>query len=59
MPIINNIFGCDAIVVCNPPCVNGACVKNDTCSCSAGYEGETCETPCEKIVCFYILYFSF
>ena len=29
-------------VVCNPPCENGACVANDTCSCSAGYEGVRC-----------------
>ena len=29
-------------VVCNPPCENGACVANDTCSCSAGYVGARC-----------------
>ena len=28
---------------CDPPCVNGACVSDDTCSCSNGFEGELCE----------------
>ncbi len=30
-------------VVCDPPCVNGACVQNNNCSCSEGYEGDTCD----------------
>ena len=30
------------IVVCAPPCENGACVANNTCSCAAGYEGALC-----------------
>lgn len=30
------------VVVCDPPCENGACVSNDTCSCSTGFEGERC-----------------
>ena len=29
-------------VVCDPPCVNGVCVENDTCHCAAGYEGSDC-----------------
>lgn len=35
----------NSIAVCTPPCLNGACVSTDTCSCSAGYIGERCETP--------------
>lgn len=30
------------VVVCDPPCENGTCVSNDTCSCSTGFEGERC-----------------
>ena len=30
-------------VTCNPPCVNGACVANDTCNCAAGFIGDTCD----------------
>ena len=39
---------CDAIihtlklVICDPPCDFGACVANDTCICSEGYNGSTC-----------------
>ena len=29
-------------VLCNPPCANGACVDNNTCSCSEGYRGDRC-----------------
>lgn len=29
-------------VVCDPPCENGACVSNNTCSCATGFEGEQC-----------------
>ena len=29
-------------VVCEPPCVQGACVANDTCNCAEGYEGDQC-----------------
>ena len=32
-------------VVCDPPCENGVCVSNDTCSCSEGYTGDTCDEP--------------
>ena len=42
-------------VVCDPPCQNGVCVQNDTCSCSEGYTGETCdeavERECEENLC--------
>lgn len=30
------------IVICDPPCVQGACVANDTCNCVMGYIGERC-----------------
>lgn len=33
------------IVVCDPPCVEGACVANDTCNCIVGYMGERCTEP--------------
>ncbi len=29
-------------VICEPPCVQGACVANDTCNCVEGYIGERC-----------------
>ena len=38
--IINSLC---STVVCNPPCQNGACVDhNNTCYCSLGYDGSTC-----------------
>ena len=42
-------------MVCNPPCTNGVCVRNNTCSCSEGYTGETCAEAvvgeCEENLC--------
>ena len=42
-------------VVCDPPCENGVCVQNDTCSCSEGFGGNTCAEPdvreCEENIC--------
>ena len=32
-----------SIVVCNPSCVRGACVANDTCECPFGYDGNLCQ----------------
>ena len=32
-----------SIVVCNPSCVRGACVANDTCECQFGYDGNLCQ----------------
>lgn len=29
--------------ICDPPCVNGACVGNNTCSCSEAFTGEFCD----------------
>ena len=33
------------IVICEPPCEQGACVANDTCNCIAGYAGKRCTQP--------------
>ena len=33
------------LAVCDPVCVHGACVSNNTCSCSDGYEGKLCNRP--------------
>ena len=30
------------VVICNPSCVNGACIANDTCQCGMGYTGQIC-----------------
>ena len=35
-----------AAVVCDPPCGNGACVANNTCSCDIGYDGDLCTERC-------------
>ena len=34
-----------SIVICNPSCVNGACIANDTCQCAMGYTGQICTEP--------------
>lgn len=31
--------------VCTPPCAHGACVSNNTCFCSEGYQGSSCDIP--------------
>ena len=33
------------LAICDPVCVHGACVSNNTCSCSDGYEGKLCDRP--------------
>ena len=38
-------FVCSYIVVCDPRCVQGACVANDTCNCTEGYTGQRCTEP--------------
>lgn len=43
------------IVVCNPSCVQGACVSTDTCNCPYGYEGDHCENTSE-CKCTLIIY---
>ncbi|KAI4874509.1 hypothetical protein NFI96_002233 [Prochilodus magdalenae] len=37
-------FVFDVKAVCDPPCKHaGICIRNNTCFCSRGYEGETCQ----------------
>ncbi|TSN03412.1 Sushi, von Willebrand factor type A, EGF and pentraxin domain-containing protein 1 [Bagarius yarrelli] len=37
-------FVFDLKAVCDPPCRHaGICIRNSTCLCSRGYEGETCQ----------------
>lgn len=37
-------FVFDLNAVCDPPCRHaGICIRNSTCLCSRGYEGETCQ----------------
>ena len=40
----HRIYVCEflIVVICDPPCVQGACVANDTCNCAEGYTGERC-----------------
>ena len=32
------------LVICDPPCVYGACVSTDVCACGEDYEGSTCDS---------------
>ena len=43
------------VVICNPSCVNGACIANDTCQCGMGYTGQICTEPGEPAIHGYIL----
>ena len=43
------LFYC-VTVVCNPPCQNGGCVDNNTCRCSEGYIGCTCDTVGKNLI---------
>lgn len=37
-------FVFDPKATCDPPCEHaGVCIRNNTCYCSKGYEGETCQ----------------
>ena len=47
--LIYTLFYC-VTVVCNPSCQNGACVDNNTCRCSEGYIGHTCDTVGKNLV---------
>ena len=37
-------------VICDPPCVQGACVANDTCNCAEAYEGPRCTEPGNTLI---------
>ncbi|XP_071806775.1 uncharacterized protein [Asterias amurensis] len=41
-------FGQCAMVICDPPCINGDCVAPDTCQCQPGYTGITCNTDIDE-----------
>ena len=43
MCLFDNVTDTFLIVVCSTPCVNGACVANDTCICAEGYTGSVCD----------------
>ena len=49
------VLHCIPAVVCDPACENGACVANDTCKCSEGYEGEQCTEKGMKTVIYIII----
>ncbi|XP_019854776.1 PREDICTED: protein mesh-like isoform X3 [Amphimedon queenslandica] len=57
-------------IVCDPPCMRGACVNTDTCSCPYGYNGPLCQNiitfecgpgnPCQNNAsCYRQLYTSY
>ena len=49
----NTCMYCTYVVFCDPPCENGPCVANDTCSCPIGYRGDLCEekgTYCNSVI---------
>ena len=35
--------------VCDPPCIHGACVSDNNCSCSEGFRGQFCEIEGELV----------
>ena len=43
----HSVYVCEFLIVvtCDPTCVQGACVANDTCNCAEGYTGESCAEP--------------
>ena len=43
------------VYMCNPPCVNGACLRNNTCSCNEGFTGALCEV---KGLLYYVTEFG-
>ena len=45
------------IGICDPRCLNGACVGNNTCFCSEGFTGDSCEIEgYSDIIYYYITY---
>ena len=43
-------------VICDPPCIQGACVANDTCNCAEGYIGERCTQPGTYVCIIFMLH---
>ena len=33
------------LVICEPPCDNGVCTEDNSCSCNVGYTGNRCNEP--------------
>lgn len=53
-------FVFDPKAKCDPPCEHaGICIRNNTCFCSRGYEGETCQYGDVTNLFFYKIYISF
>uniref|UniRef100_A0A1X7TZR4 EGF-like domain-containing protein n=2 Tax=Amphimedon queenslandica TaxID=400682 RepID=A0A1X7TZR4_AMPQE len=42
--IFDAIVNLSQPIICDPPCVHGACVSTDVCACGEGYEGSTCDS---------------
>ena len=47
MCLFDNVTDAFLIVMCSTPCVNGACIANDTCICAEGYTGSVCDVQSE------------
>ena len=43
--------------VCDPPCINGACIGNNICSCYEGWTGDTCSNE-GILITVYVIYTS-
>lgn len=51
-------FVFDPKATCDPPCEHaGICIRNNTCFCSRGYEGETCQYG--DVTLFFLSMFMF
>ena len=44
------------IGICDPRCLNGACVGNNTCFCSEGFTGDSCEIEGYSDIIYYYIY---
>ena len=58
------IFASFLLVICDPPCVHGACVSTNVCACGEGYEGSTCKVIGkrdleEELEFYYYIYCSY
>ena len=40
---MNILLSVDTTASCDPPCVNGACIGNNICSCYEGWTGDICD----------------
>lgn len=52
-------FVFDPKATCEPSCKHaGICIRNNTCFCSKGYEGEVCQYGDDKLLISLILFIS-